>query len=144
MPVQALKLGNPLALGYRGPNLRRPIASNEVMSLARLLVRASDAANAALRLDQPATEAEQHSNDTLQVHALHLRRIVSLTLKACHVHQPQARVLLTDMVPLTCLADGQEILFLSGCASCTVHVTRYEGREFTLFSLPSTGHAPGC
>ncbi len=68
MPMQALKLGNPLALGYRGPNLRRPIASNEIMWLARLLVRASDAANAALGLDQPATEAEQQSTDALQVY----------------------------------------------------------------------------
>ena len=69
VPVQALKLGNPLALGYRGPNLRRPIASNEIMWLVRLLVKASDAANAALGLDQPPTEAEQQSADAFQVSA---------------------------------------------------------------------------
>jgi hypothetical protein len=65
--AQALKLGNPLALGYSGPPLRRPIASNEVMWLARLLVRMSDAADSALGLDQPPTEAEQHRDGALQV-----------------------------------------------------------------------------
>lgn len=66
-PAQALKLGNPLALGYAGPPLRRPIASDEVPWLARLLVRASDAANGALGLGQPSTEAEQQRGDALQV-----------------------------------------------------------------------------
>lgn len=65
--AQALKLGNPLALGYSGPPLRRPIASNEVMWLARLLVRVSDAADSALGLDQPPTEAEQRRDGALQV-----------------------------------------------------------------------------
>lgn len=78
LPVQALKLGNPLALGYRGPNLRRPIASSEIMWLARLLVRASDAANAALGLEQPSTEPEQQGTDALQVHAQHLRCLEGL------------------------------------------------------------------
>ena len=78
VPVQALKLGNPLALGYSGPNLRRPIASNEIMLLARLLVRASDAANAALGLEQPPTEAEQQSTDTLQVFAWYFEMSLSL------------------------------------------------------------------
>ena len=46
-------MGNVLALGYSGPPMRRPVASNEVRWLACALVRASDAANAALGLDQP-------------------------------------------------------------------------------------------
>ena len=37
------------------------------MWLARLLVRVSDAANSALGLDQPPTEAEQHRDGALQV-----------------------------------------------------------------------------
>ena len=65
--LQALKMGDVLALGYSGPPMRRPVASNEVRWLARALVRASDAANAALGLDQPPVQAEQQQNGALQV-----------------------------------------------------------------------------
>ena len=65
--LQALKMGNVLTLGYSGPPMRRPVASNEVRWLARALVRASDAANAALGLDQPPGPAEQQHGDALQV-----------------------------------------------------------------------------
>jgi hypothetical protein len=51
---QALRRGAPQQLRYRGHPMRRPIASNEVPVLARALVRASDAANAALGLDSAA------------------------------------------------------------------------------------------
>ena len=84
LPVQALKLGNPLALGYRGPNLRRPITSSEIMWLARLLVRASDAANATLGLEQPPTESEQHGTDARQVHAWHRKWPVGLRPRSPH------------------------------------------------------------
>ena len=60
-------MGDVLALGYSGPPMRRPVASNEVRWLARALVRASDAANAALGLDQPPAQAEQQRGDALQV-----------------------------------------------------------------------------
>ncbi|KAK9917041.1 hypothetical protein WJX75_000269 [Coccomyxa subellipsoidea] len=72
-PVRALQLGRREVLGYRGHPLRRPIASNEIAWLARVLVRASDAANAALGLDRPATEEEaaqggpvQHAKEVLR------------------------------------------------------------------------------
>lgn len=54
--AQALQLGARHRLQYRGHPMRRPLASNEVPVLARALVRASDAANAALGLDRPAPE----------------------------------------------------------------------------------------
>lgn len=59
--MQALKRGRWQDLRYRGHPMRRPIASNEVAWLARLLVRASDALNAALGIDQahPGETAEQ-------------------------------------------------------------------------------------
>ena len=60
-------MGNVLALGYSGPPMRRPVASNEVRWLACALVRASDAANAALGLDQPPAQVEQQRGDAFQV-----------------------------------------------------------------------------
>lgn len=69
--VQALQLGRREVLGYRGHPLRRPIASNEIAWLARVLVRASDVANAALGLDRPATEEEAAQGGPVQVLPLH-------------------------------------------------------------------------
>ena len=68
-------MGNVLALGYSGPPMRRPVASNEVRWLARALVQASDAANAALGLDQPPAQAEQQRGDALQVRPAALSRM---------------------------------------------------------------------
>ncbi|CAK0739108.1 hypothetical protein CVIRNUC_001137 [Coccomyxa viridis] len=78
---QALKMGNVLALGYSGPPMRRPVASNEVRWLARALVRASDAANAALGLDQPPAQAEQQRGDALQQAKAYLRRRGGVNLR---------------------------------------------------------------
>jgi hypothetical protein len=103
--VQALQLGRREVLGYRGHPLRRPIASNEIAWLARVLVRASDAANAALGLDRPATEEEAAQGGPVQVlpllpHPLLCRpsyssttprpitgRVVASSLVARRVHQ---------------------------------------------------------
>lgn len=50
--------------------MRRPIASNEVAWLARTLVRASDAINAAAGLDRPAIEEEAAQGGPLEVRRL--------------------------------------------------------------------------
>ena len=65
--MQALQLGRRELLAYQGHPLRRPIASNEIAWLARLLVRASDAANTALGLDRRATEQETGEGGSVQV-----------------------------------------------------------------------------
>ncbi len=65
--LQALQLGRREVLAYRGDPLRRPIASNEVAWLARLLVRASDAANAALGLKRRVTDQETAAGGPVQV-----------------------------------------------------------------------------
>jgi len=52
---------------YRGDPLRRPIASYEVAPLARLAVRASDAANTRLRLGEPVADDEAPPEGLLQV-----------------------------------------------------------------------------
>ncbi|BDA48624.1 hypothetical protein COCOBI_12-3050 [Coccomyxa sp. Obi] len=65
-PVRALQLGRRELLAYKGHPLRRPIASNEIAWLARLLVRASDAANAALGLNRRATDQETAEGGPVQ------------------------------------------------------------------------------
>ena len=72
LPEQALRLGSPAQLRYRGAPMLRPIASNEVPVLARALVRASEAANRALGLDAPEEQSApdqdvRSGNGVLQV-----------------------------------------------------------------------------
>lgn len=103
-------LGNPLALGYSGPPLRRPIASNELMWLARLLVRVSDAANSALGLDQPPTEAEQHRDGALQVIKLASLPAYMKQSQECRLSQassslPQRQSGASQVYPSLCIAQ---------------------------------------
>ena len=67
MPLQGVKRGHWSQLRYRGDTLRRPIASYELAPLVRLLVRASEAANARMRLGTPAAADEPALEGPLQV-----------------------------------------------------------------------------
>ncbi len=67
--MQALKLGRWQDLQYKGDPMRRPIASNEVAWLARLLVQASDYLNTALGIDRPPTPEEASQHGVVQVSA---------------------------------------------------------------------------
>lgn len=62
-----MRRGHWSQLRFRGDPLRRPIASYEVAPLARLAVRASEAANARLRLGAPVPHDELPAAGLLQV-----------------------------------------------------------------------------
>lgn len=65
--LQGVRRGHWSQVRYRGDPLRRPIASYELAPLARLAVRASEAANTRLRLGQPVTDGEAPPQGLLQV-----------------------------------------------------------------------------
>lgn len=56
--MQGLRRGTWRDIAYKGDRMRRPIASNELALLVRLLLLASDAANAQLGLGTPLAEGE--------------------------------------------------------------------------------------
>lgn len=56
--AQGLRSGTWRDVAYKGDWMRRPIASNEVAWLVRLLLPASDALNRTLGLGAPLTEDE--------------------------------------------------------------------------------------
>lgn len=64
---QAVRRGQWSDVRYRGDPLRRPIASYEVPIVARWAVRASEAANRALRLDEPPTGDDASPSGPIQV-----------------------------------------------------------------------------
>lgn len=63
---QGLRRGHWSQVRYRGDPLRRPIASYELAPLARLAVRASEAANRRLRLGEPLADDEPAADGILQ------------------------------------------------------------------------------